>query len=447
MKKLFFMLAVAFTASFMTSCEKEDEFETLYSVTLALEYPEGYEAAADVKIAVKNSNSGTSYSQMTDESGEASFELPAGVYEASSTEQRSANGTLSNLNGLQNFTVGAGWNASQAVAMSLTASKASQIIIKELYCGGCPKDDGSGSFSYGQYVILYNNSDMDASLDNLCFATTHPSNSNSTSSYSDENGNLTYESTGVTPAGYGIWHFPTNVMLEARTQVVVALTSAIDNSTTYSQAPNFASSSYWAAYDIEDYYHASNYPAPAAEIPSSQYLNAERFAGASGSAWVMSGSSPGLFIFVPEEGVTPADFANDASKSDDTNYAYSGTQLVPNDWILDAVDVFRQGYDNYKRFSATIDAGSVVHTSKLGYSIYRNVDKDATEAIEENTGKLVYNYALGTTDTADGSTDTSSIDAEASMANGAIIIYKDTNSSSNDFHQRSKASIRDYPNN
>ncbi|MFV0365776.1 MAG: DUF4876 domain-containing protein [Mangrovibacterium sp.] len=443
MKRLFFMFAVAFTATFISSCEKDEDFETLYSVTIALEYPDDYETAANVSVTVKDSNSGTSYSNMTNENGQATFELPAGVYEASSTEQRTANSTLSNLNGQQNFTVSTDWDASQMVDMSLTVSKASRIIIKEFYFGGCPKDDGSGAFYQGQYVILYNNSDAVASLGSLCFAVTNPLNGNSQSKYYDESGNLGYENTGVIPAAYGIWHFPENVTLEARSQLVVALTSAIDNSQTYSQAINLANSDYWAAYDIEDYPNPLYYPSPASEIPTNQYLNAERFDGASGSAWVMSNSSPGFFIFVPEEGTTPSEFANDANRKDPVYSDVSGGILVPTDWILDAVDVFRQGDDNYKRFSSSVDAGSITFTSKLGYSVYRNVDKDATEAIEENAGKLVYNYAYGTTDSADGTTDPSDIDAEASMANGAIIIYKDTNNSSNDFHQRSRASLRD----
>lgn len=82
-------------------------------------------------------------------------------------------------------------------------------------------------------------------------------------------------------------------------------------------------------------------------------------------------------------------------------------------------------------------------TNKLGYSIYRNVDKEATEALPENEGKLVYNYGLGTTTINGGtSTDLSSIDAEASIANGAHIIYMDTNNSMNDFHQRRVASLK-----
>ena len=67
----------------------------------------------------------------------------------------------------------------------------------------------------------------------------------------------------------------------------------------------------------------------------------------------------------------------------------------------------------------------------------------ATEALAGNEGKIVYGYSLGTTDYKGAqSTDPSGIDAEASIRNGAHIVYSDTNNSSNDFHQRAKASLK-----
>lgn len=91
-----------------------------------------------------------------------------------------------------------------------------------------------------------------------------------------------------------------------------------------------------------------------------------------------------------------------------------------------------------------MDAGYVYHRNQQGYTLYRNVDQASTEALPENEGKLVYGYSGGTTDIEPscGTTDPSGIDAEASIANGAHIIYQDTNNSSNDFHLRAKASLR-----
>ena len=118
---------------------------------------------------------------------------------------------------------------------------------------------------------------------------------------------------------------------------------------------------------------------------------------------------------------------------------------IPNEWILDAVEIYGSNYvsQSLPRFSTGLDAGYAVLTNFQGYSIYRNVDKEATEALAGNEGKIVYGYSLGTTDYKGAqSTDPSGIDAEASIRNGAHIVYSDTNNSSNDFHQRAKASLK-----
>jgi len=77
-------------------------------------------------------------------------------------------------------------------------------------------------------------------------------------------------------------------------------------------------------------------------------------------------------------------------------------------------------------------------TNALGHSLYRNVDKAATEALPENDGKICY-YLLPEVD---GTIDPSGIDAEASIAKGAHIIYQDTNNSTNDFYERQKCALR-----
>ena len=113
---------------------------------------------------------------------------------------------------------------------------------------------------------------------------------------------------------------------------------------------------------------------------------------------------------------------------------------IPREWVIDGVEVYAKANvsSSQKRLTADVDAGYVEFVNKLGYSVYRNVDKEMTEALPENEGKLVYGYNLGV----DDSTDPSGIDAEASIKNGAHIISLDTNNSTNDFHMRQKFSLR-----
>ena len=115
----------------------------------------------------------------------------------------------------------------------------------------------------------------------------------------------------------------------------------------------------------------------------------------------------------------------------------------PKDKVIGAIEVYSQANlaKSAPRFPADLNSGYVAITNNQGYSVYRNVDQASTEALPENAGKLVYDYALGTTDV-EGTTDPSGIDAEASIANGAHIVYSQTNSTANDFHQRKKASLK-----
>ena len=64
-------------------------------------------------------------------------------------------------------------------------------------------------------------------------------------------------------------------------------------------------------------------------------------------------------------------------------------------------------------------------------------DLDKQVMYWENKGKLVYGYTMGVS-----TGDPSGIDAEASIKNGAHIIYMDTNNSTNDFHERKAFSIK-----
>ena len=288
-----------------------------------------------------------------------------------------------------------------------------QIIIKEIYNGGCMKDDGN-KFQFDKCIILYNNCGEQAVANNVCFGMLDPANAHSTnSSWRDENGNLPYEAEGYLPAWNGIWWFQHPLVIEPYSQVVVNIHGAIDNTKTVSQSVNYANKDYYCMYDPEGgYTHSLYYPTPADEIPTSHYLKAKRIG--LGSGWAYSVNSPATILFQTQE-MSPSEFAEDADRQ--VLNPKSPTQAfvclkVPNEWVIDGVEVFSASYatDSQKRLTDDIDGGYVFLTNYLGHSLYRNVDKQATEALPENAGKLVYGYSLGV----DGSTDPSGIDAEKS---------------------------------
>jgi len=320
-----------------------------------------------------------------------------------------------------------------------------QIIIKEIYNGGCPMDEGTDMFHMDKCIILYNNCPQQAVVNNLCFGMATPYNAESPSinTIYGEDGRLVYESEGFTPAQNAIWYYPHSLVIEPYSQVVINVHGAIDNTQTYSQSVNYANKDYYCMYDPESGYNNTKYyPTPADVIPTSHYLKTVKYG--QGNAWPLSTTAPALFIFQPQN-MDPVTFANNA---DNLWYAPGVAQTpvyacvkVPNEWIIDAVEVFNAAKkeDSKKRLTADLDVSYVYLTNKLGHSLYRNVDKEMTESLAENNGKLVYGYALGV----DGSTDTSGINAEASIRNGAHIIYQDNNNSSEDFHERQKCSLRE----
>lgn len=315
-----------------------------------------------------------------------------------------------------------------------------QIVIKELYNGGCLKDNGT-TFQFDKCVILYNNCPQKAVVNNLCFGTLSPYNSSGNNKNYGADGKLIYEAEGILPIIHSLWWLPQSLMIEPYSQVVINICGAIDNTQTVSQSVNYANPDYYCMYDPEaGYTHTSYYPSPADVIPSSHYLKGKMIG--MGNAWTFSVNSPALIVFQTKD-VTPSDFGNDA---DNLWYGTADAKpvnahlKVPNDWVIDGIEVFQKGNDqNMKRLTSDVDAGYVELTNYLGHALYRNVDKESTEALPENAGKLVYNYSLGV----DSSTDPSGIDAEASIKNGAHIIYQDTNNSSVDFHERQKCSLRD----
>ena len=325
----------------------------------------------------------------------------------------------------------------------LPDQNADQVIIKELYNGGVMLDDGSKNFQFDKCVILYNNCPQRAVVNNLCFGVLPPYNSfGQHDNFYGNDGRLLYEGEGFLPIIHSLWYYPHSLVIEPYSQVVINICGAIDNTQTVSNSVNYANADYYCMYDPEaGYTHTGYYPTPASVIPTSHYLKGIMIG--MGNGWTFSVSSPALIVF-QTQGITPQEFGNDA---DNLWYGNAATTQVnaclkvPSEWVIDGLEVYGSAdrEKNQKRLTADVDAGYVYLTNQLGHVLYRNVDKEETEALPENQGKLVYNYALGV----DDSTDPSGIDAEASMKQGAHIVYQDTNNSSADFHERLRCSLRD----
>lgn len=440
MKRILMMATLVLVA---VSCAKTPKNSPVpATVTLQMEGSDYLEKG--VTITLRDQSSSAAYEATTDETGTATFNVLPGLYEAVTQFKKAVDGKAYVYNGV-NSNIVVAKSAKNAFTIAIKESVTNQIVVKELYNGGCTykitNADGSEStdtFQSDAYVILYNNSDQPAEASDICFGFVLPFNSNATNKYLKD-GKLMYESLGWLPAGSAIWWFNTNVTIPAYSQIVVAIFGAVDHTATYPESVDLSKADY-VMYDPEaGYNNATKYPAPSANIPESNYLQTAPFS--KGNAWPISVSSPAFIVFKHDN---PNGLSTDSANYDLT----SGTALpavkVPVTSVVDAIDVFAEGADdkNNKRFTSAVDAGYIHLDNKQGHTLYRNVDKEATEALEGNKEKLIYNYAGGTTVNDKASTDPSGIDAEASIKNGARIIYQDTNNSSKDFHQRNVSSLK-----
>ena len=325
MKKFFYFLMAA-AAMTLYACNNDDEKSKINTVTInVLIDNEKVSDAVDVTLTSKSSS--TSYVATTT-GGVATFSVAAGVYEATATlykESAIYNGANSSV------TVTDG--GANAFNLDMVKSTTSQVIIKELYFGGCMDNAGEKHFSNDAYVTLYNNSPVEADASNYAFGIVYPANSNTNSNYRKD-GELTY--TDYLPCWNAVWWFQsgTQVNIPAYSQIVIAIKGAIDNTATYSNSVDLSNADY-AMYDPEVFTLAAAYPAPSSKIPSSHYLKTYLYG--MGTAWPLSNISPAFVVFSPE-GMTAEAFVKTASNIETTGTKAFSCAKVPVSWVMDGVE-------------------------------------------------------------------------------------------------------------
>ena len=395
-------LLVALAACHNDEPKGYDIEQVTVRLTGDLTNPEG------IEVVLTDTRGGT-YSQATDAHGMATFQVPVGIYQASvSHAAQGADGWRRIYNGsVSNLVVRAG--EPLVADLPLAVATTSSIIIRELYVGGCQKDDGSGWFHRDKYVIVANNSGERVSLPGLCLAIATPYNSYGINKNYTAEGRLNYEDQGFIPAASAFWYFQgSEVVFEPWEQKVIALNGAIDHTLTYSNSVNLAHAAYYCTYDIEQYANTSYYPSPSEVIPTSHYLRVARYGDESEQAWPLSTSSPAFFIFTPPAGMTPMEFAGDAGNvwyDEGRALPSYACRKVPVSCILDAVEVYSTAWQEAaKRLTAAVDVGYVYMTARQGHSVEWRVD-------------------------------------ESESARQGHTVYQDTNNSSADFVEREHASL------
>ncbi len=406
-------------------------YNPLYKFSLQLANPE-FKEFDGVQIVISGD---TSLTFTSGSDGKISTELHAGEYEISAYSRFVSSDKVFVLSGSAAYKV----VKDSDFKLDLEKTIKSQIVISEVYSTNSTYRDGETdkTLMRDKYIKLYNNSSEKASVKNFCFSCAFPYvSSSSTQNHFDK-----YKDEGWTPATQAIWYID-EIEFEPYEEKVFVIYSPEDY--TPLGGVNLKNENYYCLIDMSTEFKQPSYYTE----PSEAYKKFDVIIYTKGGTTWTIGFYPALFIFSTgdESPMTFAENPDNQIKLDDKDWGKLGSSLkVKNVNIIDGVDVKNGTNATYKqRLPDVVDKGFVTATSsKNGYSFYRNVDKTATEQLPENKGKIVYGYALGTESEASGSTDPSGIDAQASIKNGAHIIYLDTDNSSNDFHQRSQATLKD----
>lgn len=401
-------------AVFLVSCDKDDD-KTIktYDLTISVN---GVEAVFDSCYVMVIDQQSNSISCNLDASGVTTFTVPAGIYEVY------LNGTVTDAycrtiyNASQTGVV-VGDKTANLVELTATVTKmqtANPLVIKEVYCGGCQKDDGSGKFTNDKCIILYNNSSLAVSLANVAIGMVEPYNAEAGTHSFLTGGKLTYESDNWIPGINGIWYFNSSAEIAPYSELVVSVNGAIDHTLSYSNSVNYAKPEYYCMYDPEaassdggHYNNTSYHPSPSEVIPSDHYLKAIKYG--KGNAWPLSQTSPAVFIFKCENNSVEQYVAKEdslvfpADKQGNLTYA---CLRVPRAWVLDGVEIFNSDAvpSSKKRMTPDIDNGYVEMKGGFGHSVIRKKDEAASAAAGHD-------------------------------------IYVDTNNSSNDFYEADKCSL------
>ena len=397
--KLTFFLCICLTAAVTGSCVRvdgSDPYEKdLHRLSVSLVLPESYGGdLSGTEVSVVNVNDDSSYGAVAEASGVAVISLPNGLYRVSVgalVEGERFNGSRSGI-------VLNGQDVSEV--LNLKRSSTSDIVIKEIYSGGCMKLPAEGTYQSDSYIVLHNNSEKTVYLDSLCFGTLDPYNSNGISVWD--------EGIDFCPVCQAIWQFPgdgKSFPLEKGQDAVIAVFGAIDHTAQYPLSVNLNREDVFTCYSPTYFPNTAYHPAPGDKVRPERYLNVVIKTGQS-NAYTFSISSPAV-IFFKTRGMSAQEFV----ASPDNVVYKPGTSRerivkVPVDWVLDGVEVFNgQSSVNKKRLGAEVDAGYVtlsnVHegrsvmrlrnesrSEKLGFEVLTDTNNSSYDFYERDTQGL-----------------------------------------------------------
>lgn len=398
MRKLsFIMLALLLAAC--TGLRVEDVYgPTLHTLEVHLSLPEEYAGLSlgGITVKVTDINMEASYTGESASDGVLVFRLPEGLYRLTTSAKI---GEL-HFNAAKGGIILSGSDRTET--LNLKAPRFGDIVIKELYNGGCKKLPAEGNFQSDKYFILHNNSNHTVFLDSLCFGTLSPYNSTGT--------NVWGEGLEFVPIIQCVWQFPgdgASFPLASGADAVVVVNGAVDHTKEFPLSVNLNNEEYFVCYNSTYFTNTIYHPAPGDLIRKDHILNVVIKTGQA-NAYPLSVSSPTLVLFRTEGMSIQAFIAKEGTVIQEPGNSVDKVVCVPEEWVEDGMEVFdgRSSLNN-KRLGPMIDAGYVYQSDTYtGHSLMRRVD------------------------------------TEKSAAAGYEILV-DTNNSTNDFYETEKQSLHD----
>ena len=345
--------------------------ESLSRLTVTAVYPAGFETRSGATVSIENVASGATYEMITEAGATASISLPDGVYRVAVSDRDG----LDVFNGNKDRVVLQGKDLS--LDLSLTHARAGLLVIKEIYCGGCPKTPEQGTYQSDQYVIVHNNSSVVTYLDGLCLGAVAPYNSNANNAWAAADGTLP----DFLPILDAIVCIPGNgssFPLQPGEDAVIALRGAIDHAATYPLSVNLNNPDYFVLYNPTYFYNQTYHPAPGNLIRPERYLEVVIKTGQS-NAYTLSLSSPAFVIF-QAQGTDIRDWVLQPGSVRNTPGSSIQMTTIPPEWVIDGVEVFNgSSSGNHKRLPSAIDAGYVTLSETYkGHTLMRKTDLEAT---------------------------------------------------------------------
>lgn len=412
MIRLFFgggLLALLLGITACTTLSEEVYEEALLDLRVEVNYPEGYEnyRREGVMVTAEEIYTSNRYSTPTNDKGVVQFRLIKGFYRISVADD-AGDAIFNGMSDRVRLTEG-----DFSLALAVTYSKPGQIIIKEIYTGGCSKAPYEGSYQSDRYFILHNNSSKTEYLDGLCFGTLDPHNSNAPS------GNVWTTTDPVTgavlfrdyaPVVEAVWRLPgggNDFALQPGEDAVVVVNGAIDHTQQYPESVNLNHEEYFVCYNPTLYPNVSYHPAPGDRISPERYCQVLLKVGKA-NGYILSINSPTLILFRAPEEVDMESYLADRATSTVTKPGSTEICVkIPWEWVLDGVEVYNgTASNNEKRLPDAVDAGFVVLLgSAMGHTLHRHLDTKASE-------------------------------------DAGYEIYRDTNNSSVDLYEREEQSLK-----